>query len=65
MSPLCHGAGKVERAKGWASERGIDLADCYFYTDSYSDAPMLKVVGFPRIGETKAVLGAPQLDITS
>ena len=49
VSPLCHGPGKVKRAQAWVSERGIDLADCYFYTDSYSDAPMLKAVGYPRV----------------
>jgi HAD superfamily hydrolase (TIGR01490 family) len=49
VPPLCHGAGKVRRAEAWASERGIDLANCYFYTDSYSDAPMLKAVGYPRV----------------
>jgi phosphoserine phosphatase len=49
VTPLCHGAGKVKRAEAWATERGIDLADCYFYTDSYSDAPMLKAVGYPRV----------------
>lgn len=49
VPPLCHGAGKVQRAEAWTSERGIDLQDCYFYTDSYSDAPMLKAVGYPRV----------------
>jgi HAD superfamily hydrolase (TIGR01490 family) len=49
VPPLCHGPGKVERARGWASEREVDLAACYFYTDSYSDAPMLRAVGNPRV----------------
>ena len=49
VRPLCHGAGKVERAEAWASERGIELGSCYFYTDSYSDAPMLRAVGYPRV----------------
>jgi HAD superfamily hydrolase (TIGR01490 family) len=48
-TPLCYGAGKVTRAKAWASERGVDLNECYFYTDSYSDAPMLRAVGHPRV----------------
>lgn len=49
VPPLCHGAGKVQRAEAWVSERDISLGDCYFYTDSYSDAPMLKAVGYPRV----------------
>ncbi|MBW2222942.1 MAG: haloacid dehalogenase-like hydrolase [Deltaproteobacteria bacterium] len=47
--PLCYGRGKVERAQTWATERDIDLAECYFYTDSYTDAPMLRAVGHPRV----------------
>ena len=49
VTPLCYGPGKVERARAWASERDVDLATSYFYTDSYSDAPMLRVVGNPRV----------------
>jgi HAD superfamily hydrolase (TIGR01490 family) len=47
--PLCYGAGKAERALKWATERGEDLAECYFYTDSLSDLPMLEAVGMPRV----------------
>jgi HAD superfamily hydrolase (TIGR01490 family) len=47
--PLCYGPGKVQRAQAWARERGVDLGDCYFYTDSYTDAPMLRAVGNPRV----------------
>ena len=49
VAPLCYGPGKVERASVWAAERGIDLRSSYFYSDSYSDAPMLRAVGFPRV----------------
>jgi len=49
ISPLCYGHGKVERARAWATERGIDLADCYFYSDSLTDFPMLDAVGNPRV----------------
>ncbi|MEZ4474356.1 MAG: HAD-IB family hydrolase [bacterium] len=45
--PLCYGAGKVQVAEAWARARGIRLADCAFYTDSFSDAPMLAAVGRP------------------
>jgi phosphoserine phosphatase len=30
-------------------EHDVDLRQSYFYTDSYSDAPMLRVVGKPRV----------------
>ena len=33
----------------WAAERGFDLSEAYFYSDSFSDAPMLRVVGHPRV----------------
>lgn len=48
-SPMCYGEGKVERASRWAGERGCDLDESYFYSDSYSDLPMLERVGHPRI----------------
>ena len=49
VAPLCYGPGKVERASAWAGERGLSLAECFFYSDSYSDAPMLRAVGHPRV----------------
>lgn len=49
VAPLCYGPGKVERASAWARERGLSLAECFFYSDSYSDAPMLRAVGHPRV----------------
>jgi HAD superfamily hydrolase (TIGR01490 family) len=30
-----------------AAERGYDLADCYAYSDSFTDVPMLSAVGHP------------------
>lgn len=45
--PLCYGDGKVLRATALAKELGVELADCAFYTDSYSDLPMLLAVGAP------------------
>lgn len=46
---LCYGAHKVRLAERWASERGADLADCAFYSDSYTDLPMLEAVGRPVV----------------
>lgn len=48
VPPACYGPGKVCRAEAFAAEHGIDLARSYFYTDSYSDLPMLRRVGQPR-----------------
>ena len=48
-SPMCYGEGKVERASAWADERGVELESSYFYSDSYSDLPMLERVGHPRV----------------
>lgn len=47
--PLCYGDGKVHRARQWADRHGVALENSYFYTDSYSDLPMLEVVGHPRV----------------
>ncbi len=49
VAPLCYGDGKVVRARAWAEERDVDLTQSYFYSDSYSDAPMLRAVGKPRV----------------
>ena len=49
ITPLCYGRGKVERAASWAAEHDVDLSTSYFYSDSYSDAPMLRAVGYPRV----------------
>lgn len=48
-SPLCYGTGKVIYAEQWAEQNGVDLGSSYFYTDSYSDLPMLERVGHPRV----------------
>lgn len=47
--PLCYGPGKVHHAERWAAEHDVDLDGSYFYSDSYSDLPMLERVGNPRI----------------
>lgn len=47
--PLCYGKGKVVWAQRWSARKGVDLQSSFFYTDSYSDLPMLQAVGFPRV----------------
>lgn len=49
VQPLCFGAGKVTVAERWAAEHGIDLAHSTFYSDSFTDLPMLQRVGHPRV----------------
>jgi len=46
---VCYGAGKARIAAAWARARGIDLGGSYFYTDSFTDLPMLEAVGHPRV----------------
>lgn len=48
-TPLVYGAGKVFHAEAYAAREGIDLSRSYFYSDSYSDVPMLERVGRPRV----------------
>ncbi len=43
----CYGAGKLHWARRIAEPMGIALHDCTFYTDSYSDLPLLEAVGTP------------------
>lgn len=47
--PICYKEGKVHHALAFAKEHNIDFQQCYFYTDSVSDLPMLERVGSPRI----------------
>jgi HAD superfamily hydrolase (TIGR01490 family) len=47
MAFYCYGPFKAEAIKALASERSIDLADSYAYSDSYTDVPMLEAVGHP------------------
>lgn len=47
IKPLCYGEGKKIYAIEWAQENGIDLEASYFYTDSFFDIALMKVVGHP------------------
>ncbi|MBN94302.1 MAG: HAD-IB family hydrolase [Deltaproteobacteria bacterium] len=47
IQQLCFGDAKVGVAEQWASTRSIDLKDCFFYSDSITDLPMLDRVGRP------------------
>lgn len=54
--PLCYGPGKVTHASRWAEEHGVELDASFFYTDSFSDLPMLE-----RVGQPHAVSPDPRL----
>ena len=41
------GESKAEGVRELATKRGYDLADCYAYSDSSSDLPLLEAVGHP------------------
>ena len=45
--PFCYGYGKVEAMVELANWNGYDLRQCYAYSDSASDLPMLEAVGHP------------------
>ena len=45
--PFCYGRGKVDAIRELARWDGLDLAQCYAYSDSASDLPMLEAVGHP------------------
>jgi HAD superfamily hydrolase (TIGR01490 family) len=43
-----YGEAKAQRIRELAAERGYRLADCYAYSDSVTDLPMLEAVGHPH-----------------
>lgn len=49
VEPLCYGVGKVERASRLADELGFDLSKATFYSDSYTDLPLLEKVDEPVV----------------
>ncbi len=49
VPPLAIGQGKVERARRLAEDLGFSLADATFYSDSYTDLPLLELVREPVI----------------
>lgn len=47
--PGCWNEGKRILARAWLRRNGGSLADCWFYTDSHEDEPLLERVGRPRV----------------
>ena len=47
LRPVVAGPEKAKLVRDHAKERGHDLNECFAFSDSYSDVPMLSVVGYP------------------
>ncbi len=47
LPPVMATATKSAWIRDWTEARGIRLSDCYGFADSWSDLPMLSVVGHP------------------
>ncbi len=48
MEFWAYGEAKASRVRELASQRGYQLADCYAYSDSVTDLPLLEAVGHPH-----------------
>ena len=49
IATIAYGDGKYHVTKKWADANGVDLKDCYFYSDSMSDVLLLEKVGHPVV----------------
>ena len=56
--PFTYREGKVAAIEELAEREGFDLAECYAYSDSESDLPMLRAVGNPVAVNPDATLAA-------
>ncbi len=56
--PMCYGEGKSMAARRIAKRRNSSLEDCWFYTDSSADLPLLREVGHPVTVNQSDRLGA-------
>lgn len=53
---VCHGDLKSNAARDRAAASGVDLADCWAYSDSHNDIPLLDLVGNPVVVNPDAAL---------
>jgi HAD superfamily hydrolase (TIGR01490 family) len=44
-----YGQAKADRVRELATQRGYRLAECFAYSDSVTDLPLLELVGHPRV----------------
>ncbi len=47
VKAYCYGSEKVHRLEAYCQEHGFDPAAAWYYADSYSDLPVLEIVGHP------------------
>ncbi len=59
--PFVWGRTKADAVAEWCAERKIKLGNCYAYSDSYFDAPLLDMVGHPVAVNPDAQLVATSL----
>jgi len=57
LRPIVAGPEKARLVREWAKSHGQDLDECFGYSDSYSDVPMLSVVGHPCVVNPDLRLG--------
>jgi len=57
LRPIVAGPEKARLVRDWARSHGQDLDECFAYSDSYSDVPMLSVVGHPCVVNPDLRLG--------
>ncbi|MGO9834220.1 MAG: HAD family hydrolase [Polyangiaceae bacterium] len=57
LRPIVAGPEKARLVREWAKSHGHDLDGCFAYSDSYSDVPMLSVVGHPCVVNPDLRLG--------
>jgi HAD superfamily hydrolase (TIGR01490 family) len=72
LRPVVAGPEKARLVREHAREHGHDLDECFAYSDSYSDVPMLSVVGHPaavnpdtRLARLAATYGWPVLSLSN
>lgn len=54
---LLHGKEKAIAVRDLAERTGLNLADCYAYSDSHNDLPLLQCIGHPSAINPDALLG--------
>lgn len=58
VGEMLHGNSKAVAVRAVAEQAGLDLAECYAYSDSHNDLPMLSLVGHPCAINPDAALAA-------
>jgi phosphoserine phosphatase len=71
LKPVVAGPEKARLIREHAGSKGYDLGDCFAFSDSYSDVPMLSVVGHPaavnpdkRLSWLAKAYGWPSFDLS-